>query len=104
MTREPALRGLRHLPQLYAFTNLLLNKHSRRLDRASAKRVTVRDEIRDAPAWAAAFDSVRRAFNATWRHVEMIECQKNLLPDLEVDESTSISHFLRCNLRGCCQN
>jgi hypothetical protein len=97
LTREPDLRGLRHLPQLYAFTNLLLNRHSRRLDRASAKRVTVRDAIRDAAephAWAAAFDSVRRAFNATWRHVEMIECQKNLLVDFEVDESTSISHFL----------
>jgi hypothetical protein len=94
LSQESHVRGLRYMPQLFGWSNLLLNKYSRRLDRSSARSMTVASELNDAPdqhVWQSAFEAFRNAFNCTWRHVTMIECESNHNPDLLVDEQTSVA-------------
>lgn len=75
LTNEAKMRGLPYMPHMYALTNLLLNKYSRRLDRDSARTITIKSELQHAAnsnprQWALAYDAFSKVFNHTWRHVE----------------------------------
>ncbi|CAM9878219.1 unnamed protein product, partial [Heterosigma akashiwo] len=98
---EGELRALRHLPAVFKWTELLLKRYNRQLDRAEAREMTIGAAIDAQPQgeqsqWEQAFAGFQAAWNLSWRRVGMFGCL--VLPrefvQLEMSRETPLSFCL----------
>jgi len=79
MEKEERLRGLKHLPSILEWLNLLSTHYGRRLTKKRAKEVTVADIIEEQPEdsrahWEDAFAGFAAGWNSTWAQVKRFGC------------------------------
>ena len=67
------MRGLRQLPQVFEWQQLLFRRYSRRISRIQAQQMTVADVLAAQPEdggvrkrWASAFEGFAMAWNSSW--------------------------------------
>ena len=83
LTQESQLRALPYIPAAVNWQRLLLNRYNRRLEHATAQKLTVGEVLEAASdwmRWEQAFDGFRGAWNEGWKFVERFNC--TLFPDM----------------------
>ena len=86
LSRQSELSALRHLPQLFRWLELLMQRNDKRLDRKTARSTTVAEMIAGLPSstqrdeWQEAFRSFSQAWQLAWSvHIHQANRHHNLI-------------------------
>eukprot|EP00808_Paulinella_micropora_P005146 g2757.t1 len=106
LQHERALRGVRDLPAVLAWQQLLLHRFNRALTDLQAKAMTVREVLDglggglgERQKWAQAFGAFARAWNQSWPLVKRFECIEipHQYAGVAMDETQPIGFCLPTN-------
>ncbi|XP_078381354.1 E3 ubiquitin-protein ligase rnf213-alpha-like isoform X3 [Oculina patagonica] len=89
LRQEHKLRALRFLPDIVKLQRLLMDKFHRRIDRAEAERIKIRDFLRKIPSKTEKDElaSLIASFNIAWNHVRLsLDQQGRLRPPTDLCE------------------
>lgn len=78
--KQSELMALRHLPQVFRWLELLMERLDKRIDRMTARETSVGALIdtlppRQAEEWRQAFSSFEEAWRLSWHRIEAFDCQ-----------------------------
>ncbi|XP_020616489.1 E3 ubiquitin-protein ligase RNF213-like [Orbicella faveolata] len=91
LRQEHELRALRFLPDIVKLQRLLMDKFHRRIDRAEAEQIKIRDFLRMIPSKTEREEltSLIASFNLAWNHVRLsLDQQGRLRPPADLCEKT----------------
>eukprot|EP01052_Picozoa_sp_SAG31_P002292 SAG31_NODE_80_length_27188_cov_42.623869_7_plen_2406_part_00 len=84
--RQETLLAVRHMPQVFRWLELLMERYDKRIDHASARKLPIEEVLQSVPAgpqradWSAAFASFQAAWESSWHRIEQFGCEP--IPEL----------------------
>jgi hypothetical protein len=100
---EEKLRGLRHLPKMLQWVDLVVKRYNGLLTEEKAKEMSMQrvvDEHKQPSVrakWANAFEGFKSAWNNSWEFVERFECTDiTYFKDKRIDGDTQVLFALPC--------